>query len=74
MLEFLIPGLIIVAAGFAAIYLFTRPGGRARAWITATPNRIAGLGIAILVLLWAGVAVYNEATQVGFTGHKSPHQ
>jgi len=74
MLAFFIPGLIIVAIGFAAIYLFTRPGGRARAWITATPNRIAGLGIAILVLLWAGVVVYNEATQVGFTGNASPQR
>lgn len=71
MFEFFIPGLIIVAIGFGAIYLFTKPGGRARAWITATPNRIAGLGIAILILVWTAVAVYNEATQVGFTSQKS---
>ena len=68
MLDFFIPGLIIAVVGFAAVGLFTRRGGPARAWITATPNRIALLGIAILVLLWVAVALYNEATRAGITG------
>jgi hypothetical protein len=67
MLEFLLPGIIIGAAGFGAIFLFTRRGGRARAWMTATPNRIAGTGIVILILLWIGVATYNEAARSDFT-------
>ena len=67
MFEFFIPGLIIAAIGISAVYLFTRKGGRARAWITATPNRIAGVGIAILVLLWAGVLTYNESHRTDFT-------
>jgi hypothetical protein len=66
MLEFLLPGIIIGAVGFGAILLFTRRGSRARAWVTATPNRIAGTGIAILILLWIGVATYNEATRTDF--------
>jgi len=75
MLEFLLPGVIIGAAGFGAIFLFTRRGSRARAWVTATPNRIAGTGIAFLILLWIGVATYNEATRVDLpvgTQAKSP--
>jgi heme/copper-type cytochrome/quinol oxidase subunit 2 len=71
MLEFLLPGIIICAAGFGAIFLFTRRGGRARAWVTATPNRITGTGIAILILLWIGVATYNEATRVDLPEGKS---
>lgn len=71
MLEFFLPGIIIGAAGFGAIFLFTRRGGRARAWVTATPNRIAGTGIVILILLWTGVATYNEATRVDFPAGKS---
>ena len=71
MLEFLLPGIIIGAVGFGAIFLFTRRGSRARAWLTATPNRIAGTGIAILILLWIGVATYNEATRIDFPAGKS---
>jgi len=71
MFEFLLPGVIIGAAGFGAIFLFTKRGGRARTWLTATPNRIAGTGIAILILLWIGVATYNEATRVDFPAGKS---
>jgi hypothetical protein len=66
MLEFLLPGIIIGTVGFGAVFLFTRRGSRARAWVTATPNRIAGTGIVILVLLWVGVATYNEATRPDF--------
>ena len=71
MLEFLLPGIIIGAVGFGAIFLFTRRGSQARAWLTATPNRIAGTGIAILILLWIGVATYNEATRIDFPAGKS---
>jgi len=71
MLDFLLPGIIIGAVGFGAIFLFTRRGSRARAWVTATPNRVAGTGIAILILLWIGVATYNEATRVDFPAGKS---
>lgn len=71
MLEFLLPGVIIGAVGFGAIFLFTRRGGKARAWVTATPNRIAGTGIAILILLWVGVATYNEATRTDFPAGRS---
>jgi heme/copper-type cytochrome/quinol oxidase subunit 2 len=71
MLEFFVPGIIIGAAGFGAIFLFTRRGSRTRAWVTATPNRIAGTGIAILILLWMGVATYNEATRTDFPVGKS---
>ncbi|WP_230025710.1 hypothetical protein [Massilia sp. Bi118] len=67
MLSFFVPGIIIAAVGFSAVYLFTKPGGRLRAWITGTPNRIAGLGIAILLLLLVGIATYNEATRVDYT-------
>jgi heme/copper-type cytochrome/quinol oxidase subunit 2 len=67
MLEFFIPGIIIVAIGISAVYLFTRSGGRARTWITATPNRIAALGIVILILLWVGVLTYNESNRTDFT-------
>ncbi|MFC5479704.1 hypothetical protein [Massilia suwonensis] len=67
MFDFFIPGLIIIAVAFGAIYLFTRSGSRARAWITATPNRIAGLGIAILILLWVGVLTYNESHRTDFS-------
>ncbi|MFL6673091.1 MAG: hypothetical protein ACJ8LG_07350 [Massilia sp.] len=63
MLEFFIPGIAIIAMGLGAVYLLTKPGARVRTWITATPNRIAGLGIVILVLLWASVAIYNESTR-----------
>lgn len=66
MFEFLLPGIIIGAVGFGAIFLFTRRGSRARAWVTGTPNRIAGTGIVILILLWIGVATYNETTRVDF--------
>lgn len=71
MLDFLLPGIIIGAVGFGAIFLFTRRGSRTRAWVTATPNRVAGTGIAILILLWTGVATYNEATRVDFPAGKS---
>jgi hypothetical protein len=71
MLEFFLPGILIGAAGFSAVFLFTRRGGKARAWVTATPNRIAGTGIVILILLWIGVATYNEATRVDFPAGKS---
>lgn len=67
MFEFFIPGLIIAASGFGAVCLFTRSGSRARAWITATPNRIAGLGIVILVLAWVGVFAFNESNQTDYT-------
>lgn len=62
MFAFFIPGIIVAVAGFVALGLFTRRGSRSRAWITATPNRIGLLGIAILVLLWMVVALYNAAT------------
>jgi len=67
MLGFFVPGVIIAAVGFGVIHLFTKPGSRLRSWITATPNRIAGLGIVILLLLLVGVGIYNEATRVDFT-------
>lgn len=70
MLKFLTPGLIIALVGYSSVYLFTRRGSRARTWITATPNRIAGVGIAILVFLWACVAIYNESTRTEFTSTK----
>lgn len=63
MLEFFYPGFIIVTAGFFAIFLFTKKGSRARAWVTATPNRIASVGIVILILLWAGVLIHNESAR-----------
>jgi hypothetical protein len=63
MLEFFIPGIAISAIGLSAVYLFTKRGSRARTWVTGTPNRIAGFGIAIFVLLLASVAIYNESTR-----------
>lgn len=64
MLEFFVPGIIVAAVGLAAVYLFTKPGGRLRSWITATPNRIAGLGIFIVLLSLIGMGTYNEANFV----------
>lgn len=69
MLEFFIPGIIIAVIGLSSVYLFTRSGSRVRAWITGTPNRIAGLGIVILVLLWVGVLTYNESNRADFTSN-----
>jgi hypothetical protein len=73
MLSFFVPGIIIAAVGFGAVYLFTKPGGRLRAWITRTPNRIAGLGITILLLFLVGIATYNEATHVDYTAAGQHH-
>lgn len=66
MVGFFVPGIII-----GAVFLFTRRGSGTRAWVTATPNRIAGTGIVVLILLWMGVATYNEATRADFPVVKS---
>ena len=71
MLAFFVPGIIIGAAGFGAIFLFTRRGSGTRAWVTATLNRIAGTGIVAPILLWMGGVTHNEATRADFRVGKS---
>lgn len=71
MLEFIVPGLIIATIGVGAVCLCTKRGSRARIWITATPNRIAGLGMLIAAFLWTGVAIYNESTRDDFAPRRS---
>ena len=53
-------GIAVALLGYGAVGLFTRKGSRLRGWLTANPNRIASLGIGLVVLLWLVIVVYNN--------------
>jgi hypothetical protein len=55
-------GAVVAALAAAPIFLFTRKGSAARAWMLATPNRVTMVGIGVLAALWTCLAPYNRAT------------
>jgi hypothetical protein len=59
-MKFLLPGLLAFIAAYAALFAVKRLAPRMHTWLTAKTDRIAWLGIGILLLAWVAVAAFNN--------------
>jgi uncharacterized membrane protein required for colicin V production len=59
-IKFLLPGLLAIIAAYAALFALKRLAPRMHTWFTAKTDRIAWLGIGVLLLAWVAVAMFNN--------------
>ena len=59
-IKFLLPGLLAIIAAYAALFALQRLAPRMHTWLTAKTDRIAWLGIGVLLLAWVAVATFNN--------------
>ena len=52
--------VVVVSLGLGGAYLLTYKRPKLRQWFLAKPDRIAYVGISLLLLLWLAVAGFNQ--------------
>ena len=60
LLNFFLPGIAVGVAALLALVVIKRLKPDFHEWFVAKPDRIATLGIVLLVLAWVAIAVYNN--------------